>query len=107
MLKGIDWLIQRNGDAEPFDHIVVECSGVAEPSGVREKFQDAEMEGAMELTECKLHTMVTVVDMANFLRDYKAAEALQDRGESLGEDDHRTVTPECCSEPVRSGLAQG
>ena len=23
MLKGIDWLIQRNGDAEPFDHIVV------------------------------------------------------------------------------------
>ena len=52
MLKGIDWLIQRNGDAEPFDHIVVECSGVAEPSGVREKFQDAEMEGAMELQRC-------------------------------------------------------
>ena len=31
--------------------------------------------------------MVTVVDAASFLRDYNAAEALQDRGESLGEDD--------------------
>ena len=36
--------------------------------------------------------MVTVVDAANFLRKYNEAEALQARGESLGEDDHRTVT---------------
>ena len=35
--------------------------------------------------------MVTVVD-ANFLKDYNEAEALKERGESLGEDDHRTVT---------------
>ena len=34
---------------------------MAEPSGVREKFQDAEMEGAIELMETKLHTMVTVI----------------------------------------------
>ena len=38
------------------------------------------------------HTMVTVVDAASFLRDYNAAEALKERGESLGEEDHRTVT---------------
>lgn len=66
MLKSIDWLIQRNGDATPYDHIVVECSGVAEPSGVREKFQDAEMDGAIELMEAKLHTMVTVVITAPY-----------------------------------------
>ena len=36
--------------------------------------------------------MVTVVDTANFMGEYSAAEDLQDRGESLGEDDHRTVT---------------
>ncbi len=36
--------------------------------------------------------MVTVVDAASFLNDYDAAEALADRGESLGEEDHRTVT---------------
>ena len=40
----------------------------------------------------RLDTMVTVVDAAHFLKDYKAAEALQARGESLGEDDQRTVT---------------
>ena len=40
----------------------------------------------------RLDTMVTVVDTASFRRDYQEAEALQDRGESLGEDDHRTVT---------------
>ena len=40
----------------------------------------------------RLDTMVTVVDAASFLRDYNAAEALQERGESLGEDDQRTVT---------------
>ena len=36
--------------------------------------------------------MVTVVDAASFLKDYNEAEALQDRGESLGEEDERTVT---------------
>ena len=36
--------------------------------------------------------MVTVVDAASFLRDYQTADALKSRGESLGEDDHRTVT---------------
>ena len=40
----------------------------------------------------RLDTMVTVVDAANFLHEYNAADALQDRGESLGEDDNRTVT---------------
>ena len=36
--------------------------------------------------------MVTVVDAASFLRDYNEAESLQSRGESLGEEDNRTVT---------------
>ena len=40
----------------------------------------------------RLDTMVTVVDAASFLKDYDAAEALQDRGESLGDEDERTVT---------------
>lgn len=79
MLKGIDWLIQRNGDSTPYDHIVVECSGVAEPSGVREKFQDAEMEGAIELDECKLHTMVTVVDASKFLQEWESTQQLEQR----------------------------
>ncbi len=35
--------------------------------------------------------MVTVVDAFNFLRDYGSTDLLQQRGESLGEDDFRAV----------------
>ena len=35
--------------------------------------------------------MVTVVDAVNFLTDYDAALSLQDKGESLGEDDQRNI----------------
>jgi len=36
--------------------------------------------------------MVTVVDALNFPRDLAEADALSDRGESMGEDDERTVS---------------
>ena len=35
--------------------------------------------------------MVTVVDAVNFLNDYDEAKYLQDTGESLGEEDDRSV----------------
>jgi G3E family GTPase len=35
--------------------------------------------------------MVTVVDAVNFLKDYEEAQFLQEKGESLGEDDERSV----------------
>ncbi len=35
--------------------------------------------------------MVTVVDAANFLKDYASGDFLRDRGESLGEEDERTL----------------
>jgi G3E family GTPase len=38
-----------------------------------------------------LDTMVTVVDGVNFLKDYDEAKYLQDTGESLGEEDERSV----------------
>ena len=38
-----------------------------------------------------LDTMVTVVDAINFLKDYDEAKYLQEPGESLGEEDERSV----------------
>ena len=38
-----------------------------------------------------LDTMVTVVDAVNFMKDYEEAKYLQETGESLGEDDDRSV----------------
>ena len=39
----------------------------------------------------KLDTMVTVVDAVNFTKDYYEAKDLQEIGESLGEEDQRSV----------------
>jgi G3E family GTPase len=39
----------------------------------------------------RIDTMVTVVDAKNFLDDYQSSERLGDRGQSLGEDDERSV----------------
>jgi hypothetical protein len=35
--------------------------------------------------------MATVVDAVNFLKDYEEAQQLQEVGESLGEEDERSV----------------
>ena len=40
----------------------------------------------------RLDTMVTVVDGVNFLQDFHAAESLASRGETLGEEDERSIT---------------
>ena len=40
----------------------------------------------------RLDTMVTVVDGVNFLRDFHEAESLASRGETLVEDDERSIT---------------
>lgn len=39
----------------------------------------------------RLDTMVTVVDAYNFLKDYGSTDSIQSRGESLGEEDKRSV----------------
>ena len=75
-----------------FDYLLIESTGISEPVPVAQTFTFQDEDGKSLSHVARLDTMVTVVDTASFLRDYNAAEALKDRGESLGEDDHRTVT---------------
>ncbi|MFT4927122.1 MAG: G3E family GTPase [Phenylobacterium sp.] len=75
-----------------FDYLVIESTGISEPLPVAETFTFAD-ENGMSLSDISiLDTMVTVVDGVNFLKDYQEAEFLQDKGESLGEEDERSVT---------------
>ena len=75
-----------------FDYLLIESTGISEPIPVAQTFTFEDEEGVSLSQVSRLDTMVTVVDAANFLKDYQEAEALQERGESMGEEDTRTVT---------------
>ncbi len=74
-----------------FDYLVVESTGISEPLPVAETFTFEDETGVSLSDVAHLDTMVTVVDAANFLTDYDEAQYLQEKGESLGEEDERTV----------------
>ncbi|SJL82499.1 zinc metallochaperone GTPase ZigA [Vibrio palustris] len=80
--------LAKNGD---FDNLVIESTGISEPLPVAETFTFADDDGVSLSDVATLDTMVTVVDAVNFLHDYEAANSLQEVGESLGEEDHRSV----------------
>ena len=84
--------VSRLAQEGRFDYLLIESTGISEPIPVAQTFTFEDENGVSLSRVSRLDTMVTVVDAASFLRDYNAAEALQDRGESLGEEDHRTVT---------------
>ena len=88
-----DLLIEVRSLAEEgkFDYLLIESTGISEPLPVAETFTFADEEGVSLSEVANLDTMVTVVDAANFLKDYDEAKYLQDTGESLGEEDERTV----------------
>ena len=77
---------------ERFDYLVIESTGISEPLPVAETFTFADENGISLSDVASLDTMVTVVDGVNFLKDFDEAKYLQDTGESLGEDDDRSVS---------------
>ena len=84
--------VSRLAQEERFDYLLIESTGISEPIPVAQTFTFEDEHGVSLGDISRLDTMVTVVDAASFLKDYNAAEELRDRGESLGEEDERTVT---------------
>lgn len=75
-----------------FDYLLIESTGISEPLPVAETFTFRDEQGRSLADVARLDTMVTVVDGVNFLQDYQAAESLASRGETLGEEDERSIT---------------
>lgn len=83
--------VQRLASDGRFDQLVIESTGISEPLPVAETFTFTGEDGKSLSDIARLDTMVTVVDAFNFLKDYSSRDSLQSRGESLGEEDQRTV----------------
>ena len=88
-----DLLVEVNKLAKEgkFDYLLIESTGISEPLPVNETFTFEDESGISLSDVAKLDTMVTVVDAVNFIKDYDEAKYLQEIGESLGEDDERSV----------------
>lgn len=75
-----------------FDYLLIESTGISEPLPVAETFTFRDEQGQSLADLARLDTLVTVVDGVNFLPDFQAAQSLASRGETLGEEDERSIT---------------
>ncbi|WP_324742560.1 GTP-binding protein [Tsuneonella sp. CC-YZS046] len=83
--------VRALAEAGRFDYLVIESTGISEPLPVATTFSFRDEAGASLGDVSRLDTMVTVVDAINLLKDYSSQDFLTDRGESLGEDDNRSL----------------
>ena len=83
--------VTKLAKARKFDYLLIESTGISEPLPVAETFTFEDEDGLSLSDVSKLDTMVTVVDAVNFLKDFDEAKYLQEVGESLGEEDERSV----------------
>ncbi len=83
--------VRKLSDEGRFDYLLIESTGIAEPLPVAATFDFRDEDGDSLSDVARLDTMVTVVDAINLLKDFASHDFLADRGESLGEDDTRTL----------------
>ncbi|MHA7777342.1 GTP-binding protein [Roseibium sp. M-1] len=83
--------VRRLAGEGKFEYLLIESTGISEPLPVAATFEFRDEAGQSLADVARLDTMVTVVDAVNLLKDYSSHDFLRDRGETLGEDDERTL----------------
>lgn len=87
LLKEVRQLSEENR----FDYLLIESTGISEPLPVAATFDFRDEDGESLSDVARLDTMVTVVDALNLLEDFSSHDFLTDRGESLGDEDDRSL----------------
>ncbi len=83
--------VRRLASEGRFDYLLIESTGISEPLPVAATFDFRGADGESLSDVARLDTMVTVVDAVNLLKDYSSHDFLRDRGETMGEEDERTL----------------
>ncbi len=83
--------VSRLAKEDRFDYLLIESTGVSEPLPVAQTFSFTDEDGRSLQEITRLDTMVTVVDAAHFLDQFREAQTLAERGEAMNEQDERTV----------------
>ncbi|MDP0501889.1 MAG: zinc metallochaperone GTPase ZigA [Verrucomicrobiota bacterium JB022] len=83
--------VRRLAQERRFDYLIIESTGVSEPLPVAETFFFRDEHGFSLEDVARLDTMVTVVDAANFQRDFSTSARLKDRGQAVGPEDQRSI----------------
>lgn len=83
--------VRRLAEEGRFDYLLIESTGISEPLPVATTFEFRDEDGESLSDVARLDTMVTVVDTINLLKDYSSHDFLKDRGESLGDEDNRSL----------------
>ncbi|WP_415404659.1 GTP-binding protein [Tateyamaria sp. SN3-11] len=83
--------VRKLAAQDRFDYLLIESTGISEPLPVAATFDFRDEFGDSLSDVSRLDTMVTVVDAVNLLNDFSSHDFLKDRGETLGEEDDRTL----------------
>jgi len=75
-----------------FDYLLIESTGISEPMPVAETFTFVDDDGNSLSELAQLDTMVTVVDAAGFLNDFRSEDELRDRNLGVDESDDRDLS---------------
>lgn len=83
--------VRRLAEARRFDSLLIESSGISEPLPVAATFEFRDADGQSLSDIARLDAMVTVVDATSLLADYSSHDLLKDRGQVIGDEDHRSL----------------
>jgi G3E family GTPase len=84
--------VSRLARENRYDYLLIESTGISEPLPVAATFTFVDESGKFLSEVAKLDTMVTLVDAAKFLEDFRSVDDLRDRRLALSTGDERTLS---------------